>query len=84
MRARFSSRLMCSLLFACAAMLGPLLLGEAHAERRAAIVVGNSDYPFAPLTNPRSDAKLIANTNAQEWTRHFAIKCPVAERCTFG
>ena len=51
-----------SLLFACAAMLGPLLLGEAHAERRAAIVVGNSDYPFAPLANPRSDAKLIANT----------------------
>ena len=62
MRASFSSRLMRSLLFACAAMLGPFLLGEAHAERRAAIVVGNSDYPFAPLTNPRSDAKLIANT----------------------
>lgn len=30
--------------------------------RRAAIVVGNSEYPFAPLTNPRNDAKLIANT----------------------
>ena len=39
-----------------------LWLGQAHAERRAAIVVGNSEYPFAPLTNPRSDAKLIANT----------------------
>ena len=50
------------LLFACAAMLGPLVLGEAHAERRAAIVVGNSDYPFAPLPNPHNDAKLIANT----------------------
>ena len=62
MRVRFSSRLMRSLLFACAAMLGPLLSAEAHAERRAAIVVGNSEYPFAPLANPRSDAKLIANT----------------------
>lgn len=36
--------------------------GDAHAERRAAIVVGNSDYAFAPLTNPRNDAKLIAST----------------------
>ncbi len=36
--------------------------GSAHAERRAAIVIGNSDYPFAPLSNPHNDAKLIANT----------------------
>jgi uncharacterized caspase-like protein len=62
MRVCFSGRLLRSLLVACAALLGPLLPGEAHAERRAAIVVGNSDYPFAPLANPRSDAKLIANT----------------------
>lgn len=41
---------------------GLLVAGEAHAEKRAAIVVGNSDYPFAPLPNPHSDAKLIANT----------------------
>jgi len=33
----------------------------AQAERRAAIVVGNSEYEFAPLTNPQNDAKLIAN-----------------------
>ena len=36
--------------------------GGAQAERRAAIVVGNGGYSFAPLTNPRNDAKLIANT----------------------
>ena len=36
--------------------------GNAQAERRAAIVVGNGGYSFAPLTNPRNDAKLIANT----------------------
>ena len=36
--------------------------GAAQAERRAAIVVGNSDYPFAPLPNPHNDAKLVANT----------------------
>src|SRR4051812_13150461 len=36
--------------------------GTELSERRAAIVIGNSDYPFAPLTNPHSDAKLIANT----------------------
>lgn len=44
----------------------PLVLAQfapaAQAERRAAIVVGNSDYPFAPLINPGNDAKLIANT----------------------
>jgi uncharacterized caspase-like protein/TPR repeat protein len=35
--------------------------GDAQAEKRA-IVVGNGGYNFAPLTNPRNDAKLIANT----------------------
>ncbi len=44
------------------AALALLAAGAAQAEKRAAIVVGNSDYPFAPLTNPRNDAKLIANT----------------------
>jgi uncharacterized protein len=39
-----------------------LSAGNAHAERRAAIVVGNGGYTFAPLTNPLNDAKLIANT----------------------
>lgn len=35
---------------------------SAQAERRAAIVVGNGEYAFAPLTNPKNDAKLIAAT----------------------
>ncbi|MFB2602910.1 hypothetical protein ACE04B_12950, partial [Rhizobium phaseoli] len=43
------------LLIAC-----QVFTGSAHAERRAAIVIGNSDYPFAPLSNPQNDAKLIA------------------------
>ncbi len=34
----------------------------AHAERRAAIVVGNGEYEFAPLANPKNDSKLIAAT----------------------
>ena len=38
------------------------LASAATGGRRAAIVVGNSEYAFAPLTNPRNDAKLIANT----------------------
>src|SRR6185436_19290697 len=44
------------------AVLVLLCAGAAQAEKRAAIVVGNSEYPFAPLTNPRNEAKLIANT----------------------
>ncbi|WP_353646381.1 caspase family protein [Mesorhizobium sp. WSM2239] len=39
-----------------------LSTSNAQAERRAAIVVGNGGYSFAPLTNPRNDAKLIANS----------------------
>src|SRR5689334_8053270 len=44
------------------ALCAIMAAGVAQAEKRAAIVVGNSDYPFAPLTNPHNDAKLIANT----------------------
>jgi len=62
MRASFSYPMRRGILFAFLAGLSLFLAGTAHAERRAAIVVGNSEYPFAPLTNPRNDAKLIANT----------------------
>jgi uncharacterized caspase-like protein/TPR repeat protein len=38
-----------------------LALAPSQAEaRRAAIIVGNSSYDWAPLTNPRNDASLIA------------------------
>src|SRR5689334_1189571 len=57
------SRRVSSFILAAAVVLSGLLgAGAALAEKRAAIVVGNSDYPFAPLTNPHNDAKLIANT----------------------
>lgn len=39
-----------------------LSMSNAQAEKRAAVVVGNGDYTFAPLANPKNDAKLIANT----------------------
>ncbi|RJG45628.1 peptidase [Mesorhizobium sp. DCY119] len=39
-----------------------IFASAAQAERRAAIVVGNGEYKFAPLTNPKNDAKLIAST----------------------
>lgn len=55
------SRLLIFLL-AILAAFSLLSTGNARAERRAAIVVGNGGYSFAPLTNPRNDAKLIANT----------------------
>ena len=35
---------------------------SAMAEKRIALVIGNSDYTFAPLTNPKNDAKLMART----------------------
>lgn len=57
-----SNHLRRGFLFAVMAAFSLLWLAEAHAERRAAVVVGNGDYAFAPLTNPRNDAKLIANT----------------------
>lgn len=50
------------LLLALLAVLSMLWVAQAYAERRAAIVVGNGDYAFAPLTNPLNDARLIANT----------------------
>ncbi len=31
------------------------------AERRVALVVGNSAYPEAPLTNPKNDATDVAD-----------------------
>lgn len=62
MRAGFFDRLWQGLLFAAMLAVSMFAADAALAERRAAIVVGNSEYPFAPLTNPRNDAKLIANT----------------------
>lgn len=62
MRAGFFDRLRQALLFAAIFAVGLVAADGALAERRAAIVVGNSEYQFAPLTNPRNDAKLIANT----------------------
>lgn len=34
----------------------------ATAETREAVVIGNTDYPKAPLVNPANDARLIAQT----------------------
>jgi type VI secretion system VasD/TssJ family lipoprotein len=42
---------------------GPLRAeGLDGASRRLALVIGNSDYPQAPLPNPGNDAQLIAST----------------------
>ena len=39
------------------------MCGPAHAEKRVALVIGNSAYRSAvPLTNPASDARLISDT----------------------
>lgn len=62
MRTGFFDRLRQALLFAAIFAVSLVAADGALAERRAAIVVGNSEYQFAPLTNPRNDAKLIANT----------------------
>jgi uncharacterized caspase-like protein/TPR repeat protein len=61
-RARLFRRVSSLFLAALVALCGLVAAGAAQAEKRAAIVVGNSDYPFAPLPNPHNDAKLIANT----------------------
>jgi uncharacterized caspase-like protein/TPR repeat protein len=61
-RTSFSTRLKWGFLAGFLAAFSLISISEAHSERRAAIVVGNSEYPFAPLTNPRSDSRLIANT----------------------
>ncbi len=35
---------------------------SAWAEKRVALVIGNSNYTFGPLANPRNDAKLMERT----------------------
>src|SRR5271167_4525921 len=35
---------------------------SAHAERRVALLMGNSAYPDAPLDNPRNDVELLEQT----------------------
>ena len=37
-------------------------VSPAFAEKRIALVIGNSSYKVAPLPNPKNDAKLIAQT----------------------
>lgn len=39
-----------------------LAAGPADAERRMALVIGNSDYAVGPLDNPVNDASLMAET----------------------
>jgi uncharacterized caspase-like protein len=40
-----------------------LFSGQAAlAEKRIALVIGNSDYTFAPLSNPKNDASLMTET----------------------
>jgi uncharacterized caspase-like protein/ABC-type transporter MlaC component len=56
-----AARLASAALLGCAlAALAPA--GAAAAERRIALVVGNSNYEFQPLKNPVNDAALIADT----------------------
>jgi hypothetical protein len=39
------------------------IAGPAHADKRVALVVGNSAYKsVAPLANPQNDARLMADT----------------------
>ena len=46
-----------------AAVLAVMLVsGQALAEKRIALVIGNGDYAFSPLPNPKNDAKLMART----------------------
>ena len=40
-------------------LLVGLSAGAAHAERRVALLMGNSAYPGAPLENPRNDVELL-------------------------
>ena len=50
-------------LFVFALVLGTWPIGQAlAAEKRVALVVGNSNYEFGPLKNPVNDAALIADT----------------------
>ncbi len=43
-------------------LLSALLSAWAHAETRIALVIGNSNYSFSPLTNPVNDATDMAET----------------------
>jgi hypothetical protein len=49
------------ILFRVFALLATLSLAQAQAAApRAALVIGNSDYSFGPLRNPRNDAEAMA------------------------
>ena len=46
-----------------ATLVAIVLPGTAHAEKRVALVIGNSAYSkISPLANPKNDAQLIART----------------------
>ncbi len=47
---------------AAVAFAGILHAATAHAEPRLALVIGNAHYASAPLSNPKSDAELMAKT----------------------
>jgi len=49
----------CAFVFVFAAAFGA---GPAFAEKRVALVIGNSAYRNAPLANPANDARLMADT----------------------
>ena len=53
-----------SILFAAIISLFAML-AMAQAANRAALVIGNSAYPFGPLANPKNDAELMAATLKQ-------------------
>lgn len=53
-------------------LLLALLCSAAHAERRVALVIGNSAYKVGPLTNPINDAQAVAAAfNALGFTTTF-------------
>ena len=54
-----------AIILAFALLLAPGLHRQADAAARAALVIGNSEYPFGKLINPRNDAKLMASTLKQ-------------------
>src|SRR5271163_481442 len=43
-------------------LLVGLSAGAAHADRRVALLLGNSAYPDAPLDNPHNDVALLEQT----------------------
>src|SRR5262249_16702410 len=49
--------------FQLLALSSLIICGPAHADRRVALVVGNSEYLNVPrLANPANDARLVADT----------------------